>query len=186
MAGNGIKTGFHRPLATSRLLCLSPPGEAVSSIRRARDDILRCFHRPRATGYKPPSKPPPRPFLKGSETCPMRVAAAGAPSPSPRTTYHELRTTYPQGGHTGPPLRGDKARHKSRASTTGHKLQATCRRFVIPAGRALACASWSRPARSPSLVESSRNNGDEQRATKTKLRPNPDHWLGPGPQLPLG
>ncbi len=42
---------------------------------------------------------------------------------APRTTHHALRTTYPQGGHTGPPLRR-------------HKPQATCRRFVIPAGRA--------------------------------------------------
>ena len=123
----------------------------------------------------------------------MRVAAAGAPSPSPRTTYyvprttyHELRTTYPQGGHTGPPLREitHATSHEQRIRATSYKPLATVSSFQPsePSAR----ASWSRPAKSPSLVESSRNNGDEQRATKTKLRPNPDHWLDPEPQLPLG
>ena len=58
----------------------------------AQNGVLWCFHRPRATSHSPVSKPPPRPSPKGREICPMRATAAGAPSPSSRTTYHLPRT----------------------------------------------------------------------------------------------
>ena len=44
-------------------------------------------------------------------------ALRAVPLPSPRTAYYVLRTTYPQGGHTGPPLRRDGAHHEPRATS---------------------------------------------------------------------
>ena len=68
-----------------------------------------------ATGYEPQAIPPP----------------------SLRTTYHAPRTTYQQGGRTGPPRGRDDTHCRQRAATTSHKLQATCRCFVIPTKGAL-------------------------------------------------
>jgi len=46
-------------------------------------------------------------------------------------TYHSLRTTNPQGGHMGPPLRRDEPR----TTTAGHKLPANRRSFQTPRTR---------------------------------------------------
>ncbi len=57
----------------------------------------------------------------------------------PRATGHPVTITthhVPTGRtHRSAPTAGE-THHESRAATTCHKLQAACRRFVIPAGRA--------------------------------------------------
>ena len=59
-----------------------------------------------------------------------------AVSHEPSRHHHVPRTTYQQGGHTGPPLRRDSTRHESRTATTGHEPRATCRYFAVPTKRA--------------------------------------------------
>ncbi len=101
--------------------------------------LLRGFYKPQATGHEPRASfknPHPGPPQRGGRL----VRCKPQPRASRhrhrhhvlRTTYYELRTIYPKGGHTGPPLRRDNTHHESRATTTSHKLQATCRLSRFP------------------------------------------------------
>ena len=95
------------------------------------------------------------------------------PSPSPRTTNNAVRT---RGADTRVRPYDEMTctmSYKLQLQATSHGPLAAVSSFQP--SEPMARASQSRPAKSPSLVESSRNNVDEQRATKTKLRPNPDH-----------
>ncbi len=121
------------------------------------------------------------PFAPSSRS--QRVACYG---PS-RHLHHTLRTTqYEPAGrtHGSAPTTRHTASHEQRLQATSYRLLTAVSSFQP--SESMARASQSRPAKSPSLVETSRNNGDEQRTTMTKQRPNPDHRLGPGPQLSLG
>ena len=117
-------------------------GMQVDRITSAQNDVLRCLHKPRATGHELVLKPPPQPSPKGGSFVGCGLRAAGVVSvanrnqrvtghepqairsSSPRTTYHEPRTS--RGKHTDLPLRRDDTHHEPRA---------TCRCFVIPAKR---------------------------------------------------
>ena len=79
----------HNPLPTL------PQGREKSRLQAA-------GHDPRATGYLPLSKPPPR---RGDLLRHKLRATGHPPITITITTYHALRTTNPWGGHTGPPLR---------------------------------------------------------------------------------
>ena len=156
---NGVWRCFHGPLATSRLFVLPPPGGgggrrsewgcssggwvleagkarcascvvcsswwALNRVRQ-RAGVPRCFYRQRAADHKPLTTCRRFRFPGRSWPCRLRAGARAVGDAEDMATIN-----WP---------------------TTGHKLQATCRRLVIPVGRALAPASQSRPAQSPPLV----------------------------------
>ena len=185
---NGVWRCFHGPLATSRLFVLPPPGGgggrrsewgcssgswvleagkarcasyvvcsswwALNRVRQ-RAGVPRCFYRQRAAGHKPLTTCRRFRFPGRSWPCRLRAGAHAVGDAEAMATIN-----WP---------------------TTGHKLQATCRRLVIPAGRALG----SRGPVQTGTVSTARGRHKtwtSLETTATMQSPKRNFGNGPGPR----
>ena len=125
------------PIPRTRWLCRPISGahagieaDVLLSLTRKHWNVGEGF-KPSPTGYEPKTE-------LGVSTG-HRTRATGHRI----TTHHELRTTYTQGGHTGPPLQRDDPYHEQRAATTGNEPQGTCRFSSFQPSEPLARANWN-------------------------------------------
>ncbi len=161
---------FHRPRATNHaLVSASPSGGGgrrpegvvgkgvgcrkwVSALKTCETTYYGAStgHAPRATcRFKNPHPGlPPGGGRSASQQATSHELSSYQRHYIPRTTHH-----VPTGGHMGPPLRRDNAHHESRATTTSHKLQATCRLSRFPGrGQTRQLRSWAHAGREAGVL----------------------------------
>jgi len=142
---------FHRLRATGFFFA-SPSGEVAAGRRGVVRREVGCrawemgavFGAGRLVLAAP--KPPPLPSPKGGRFVRCGLRAAGVSSPSSHTTNHALRTQRAD-TPVRPYFETNHEPHEPRTTTTGHRLQATCRSFPIPRTKPPLAAEIRGPCR---------------------------------------